>query len=87
MKSARTTLIAKYAIVGFIVLTLVANGYRSSQPAAKHDGKQTNGKFSKVGKSETKAITPGSACCKASFSRAKMLSVKSAHFTIAPSDK
>lgn len=77
----------KYAgIILVLVVLLSAYGYRHSRSGSDKPSKTANTSVA-VTSVKSKKMAPGAACCKVSFSRAKMLSVKNNHTNIAPQGK
>jgi hypothetical protein len=88
MKSGRTAgVYFKFSgIILALILLAAFYGHRYLQPSAQN-GTGTSYVSTGVAKPAAKKMVPGAACCKASFSRSKMLSAKSTHTAIAPASK
>ncbi|MEJ7694759.1 hypothetical protein [Daejeonella sp.] len=87
MKSGSNIYLKYTGIILILVILVVAYGYRNSQHSPGKDDKIVKTPTSTVSQAKTKKMAPGAACCKASFSRTKILSVKNAHTNITPERK
>ncbi len=86
MKSAVNRYFKYTGIIVIAVLLGLVYGYRYSQPVRKND-RPVKASAANITTATPKKMVPGAACCKVSFSRAKMLSVKNAHSAIIPAGK
>ena len=76
----------KYVLAILITLLVIAVfGYQLSQPVPENKSPGLIAASVKPAKAVTTPKGTGAACCKASFSRSKMLSVKNSSASIAPS--
>ena len=76
----------KYAGVTLVLVVLFSAYRYNTQTASGHPDK-FSGTTVATDQVKTKKMVTGASCCKASFSRTKMLSVKNNHTNIAPQGK
>ncbi|MES3019212.1 MAG: hypothetical protein V4721_15610 [Bacteroidota bacterium] len=84
MKTVNGKFLKYTGIIILFVFLSVAYGYRNYQPSQLKDNKAVKTSIAQVSQPTAKKMVPGAACCKSSFSRAKMLSGRNTHPNVAP---